>query len=243
VAGGHTEVMTTLIDQSFNQASWGDSLRAYKSSKCNLGFTQELPHHETTYAHSRDERDNKVDPVLQKFRDPSKEANLKKWEDAHHIRGLNKSFDLQLTRESQFDVVSNVHKKEGLSGVPSADTHPPQRPNLSLQSGVHYNILSNHNHDDHALPERDRDRLERVYTPQQVRQPASRGHGATAQRRLPPVFVCARRRPAASPTRPVRPCCRSCCWRMLAGREHPTDPRTAAAAAGPQALRYCAQVE
>ena len=159
--------MTTLIDNSFNQESWGASLRAYRSAKSELQYKQEPPHHETTYAHSRDERENKVDPLLQVFRDPQKEANLRKWEDTHNIHGLNKSFDLQLTRESQFDVVNNQSKKAGLEGV-AVDTAPRERPNLSLQSGVHYNILSNHNHEDHALPDDHRDQLERAYTPQKA---------------------------------------------------------------------------
>ena len=159
--------MTTLIDNSFNQESWGASLRAYRGAKSELQYKQEPPHHETTYAHSRDERENKVDPLLQVFRDPQKEANLRKWEDTHNIHGLNKSFDLQLTRESQFDVVNNQSKKAGLEGV-GGDTAPRERPNLSLQSGVHYNILSNHNHEDHALPDDHRDELERAYTPQKA---------------------------------------------------------------------------
>ena len=159
--------MTTLIDNTFNQESWGASIRAYKDQKSILPYTQEAPHHETTYAHSRDERENKVDPLLQVFRNPNKEANLRKWEDTHNIHGLNKSFDLQLTRESQFDVVNNRSKKEGLTGV-GGDMAPKERPNLSLQSGVHYNILSNHNHEDHALPDDHRDELERAYTPQKA---------------------------------------------------------------------------
>jgi hypothetical protein len=159
--------MTTLIDNTFNQDTWGASIRAYKDAKCTLPYKQEPPHHETTYAHSRDERENKVDPLLQVFRDPQKEANLRKWEDTHNVHGLNKSFDLQLTRESQFDVVNNRSKKQGLDGV-GGDMAPKERPNLSLQSGVHYNILSNHNHEDHALPDVHRDELERAYTPQKA---------------------------------------------------------------------------
>jgi hypothetical protein len=158
--------MTTLIDNTFNQDSWGASLRAYKATKSNLGYDQEAPHHETHFAHSRNERDNKVDPVLQRFRDPDKEQNLTKWEDTHNVKGLNKAFDLQLTRECQFNVVSQKSKKQGLSGVDTADLDPKQRPNLSLQSGVHYNILSNHSHDDHSMPSRERPK--RTYTPQKT---------------------------------------------------------------------------
>eukprot|EP01045_Picozoa_sp_COSAG04_P013476 COSAG04_NODE_957_length_9173_cov_27.835133_7_plen_519_part_00 len=159
--------MTTLIDNTFNQESWGASLKAYKETKNSLGYVQQPPHHETTYAHSRDERENKVDPVLQVFRDPTKEQNLRSWEDTHNIHGLNKSFDLQLTRESQFNVVNNQSKKDGLEGV-DGSTNVRERPNLSLQSGVHYNILSNHNHEDHALPDKHRDELDRAYTPQKA---------------------------------------------------------------------------
>ena len=158
--------MTSLIDNTFNQESWGASLQAYKATKSNLGYDQQPPHHETHFAHSRNERDNKVDPVLQRFRDPAKETNLRSWEDTHNVKGLNKSFDLQLTRECQFDVVSHKSKKEGLAGVNSHDLEPRQRPNLSLQSGVHYNILSNHSHTDHSMPSRDRPK--RAYTPQKT---------------------------------------------------------------------------
>eukprot|EP01051_Picozoa_sp_SAG22_P003907 SAG22_NODE_199_length_15450_cov_11.690704_3_plen_475_part_00 len=158
--------MSALIDNSFNKSSWGESLQAYKASKVNLGYDQQPPHHETHFAHSRNERDNKVDPVLQRFRDPAKESNLRQWEDTHNVKGLNKSFDLQLTRECQFDVVSHKSRKEGLSGVNTGDLEPRQRPNLSLQSGVHYNILSNHSHEDHAMPSRERPK--RAYTPQKT---------------------------------------------------------------------------
>ena len=75
---------------------------------------------------------------------------------------------MQLTRESQFDVVNHVSKKMGLPGVDGNDLVPKERRNLSIQSGVHYNILSNHNHEDHALPDDHRDTLKREYTPQQT---------------------------------------------------------------------------
>ena len=45
---------------------------------------------------------------------------------------------------------------QGLPGVDGNDLVPKERRNLSIQSGVHYNILSNHNHEDHALPDDDR---------------------------------------------------------------------------------------
>jgi len=128
--------MTTLIDNTFNQESWGASLKAYKETKNSLGYVQQPPHHETTYAHSRDERENKVDPVLQAFRDPTKEQNLRSWEDTHNIHGLNKSFDLQLTRESQFNVVNNQSKKEGLEGevMVMVISQPPGNPHDSIRT-------------------------------------------------------------------------------------------------------------
>ena len=148
-----------LLDNTFNQESWGASLRAYQTQKVHTPWDcppspgrrsvqrPEPVHHVTAYEKARHEHANRQDTILQRYRDSQKEGTRNAVERTNTVRRLNNARDVQLSRESKYDVLNHSSKKAGLAG----DTHweAQQRENKSIKSGVKYNILSNHLLDDH----------------------------------------------------------------------------------------------
>lgn len=86
--------------QANNPASWGDALRAYEWSKRHVIHPDQLKGPAIRIGNGQMKEQERVfDPILQKFRDYSKENGQREIEHRARIQHLNRAKDIQLLRE------------------------------------------------------------------------------------------------------------------------------------------------
>jgi hypothetical protein len=131
------------MDQSAVE-EWRENLKKYESEKTGYSFAGVRPPPRLTTSDMQ-ELENRYNPILQTFTDPSIERNAQKIERDRLIETLAKNKDRALRYEQTFDIINLEDKLKGLEGLPG---YPEQRPpnfktrNLGNNSKTPYNIIS-----------------------------------------------------------------------------------------------------
>ena len=97
-------------------ASWGEAIKQYQSAHQNRPFPDDAyakPARVTRYAKSREEVE--YNPVLQTFTDGGREAAARDVEVSSRVTRLNHARDVQIARESPFNILTMADKRAGLA--------------------------------------------------------------------------------------------------------------------------------
>ena len=138
-------------------ASWGEAIKAYQTTHTTRAFPDDAyakPARVTRYAKSREEVE--YNPVLQTFTDGGREAAARDVEVSSRVTRLNHARDVQIARESPFNILTMADKRAGLArgaaaaaaaAGPKAHQQPSEHRETPtfrhpLDSCYQYNIVS-----------------------------------------------------------------------------------------------------
>jgi hypothetical protein len=123
---------------------WRDSLKNYEAEKSGTYWKPVTPLPRVTNNTIR-ELEGRYDPILQMYKDPEIERNVKAIEHERLIETLAKNKDRALRYEQTFDIVNLDDKLKGLEGLPGYPIEKPpnyKNRNLGNNSKTPYNIIS-----------------------------------------------------------------------------------------------------
>ena len=139
-------------------ASWGEAIKAYQTTHTTRAFPDDAyakPARVTRYAKSREEVE--YNPVLQTFTDGGREAAARDVEVSSRVTRLNHARDVQIARESPFNILTMADKRcgararRGAAAAAAAGPKAHQQPSEHretptfrhpLDSCYQYNIVS-----------------------------------------------------------------------------------------------------
>ena len=119
-------------------ASWGEAIKAYQTTHTTRAFPDDAyakPARVTRYAKSREEVE--YNPVLQTFTDGGREAAARDVEVSSRVTRLNHARDVQIARESPFNILTMADKRAGLARGAAAAAAAAAGPKAHQQPSEH----------------------------------------------------------------------------------------------------------
>lgn len=124
------------------KGTWGDTMRSYKAAKTNAPWDPRAEalkvKHVTRYEKSREER--QYDPILQHYRDTSKETAARDLEATQRLVALNRARDKQLRYTQTYDIINHVPNTKELPQKPPHKAPPDSRTNWNIISNLDFDV-------------------------------------------------------------------------------------------------------